>query len=188
MKRLTIISLAIGLFLINACTIEGVGPQGPEGPAGPTGSPGEDAFVFEFENINFTAPDYEVFLDYPSDFEGLDSDVALVYFLYGVEEVNDQDMEIWRLLPQTYISDHGILQYNYDFTKNDVRLFLDATYSKDLLTADETDQWIARVVIVPGTFWDASARLDLSDYHSLKQFYNLPDLPTPKLSVNRKLK
>ena len=188
MKRLTTISLAIGLLTIGACTIESVGPRGPEGPTGPAGSPGEDAYVFEFENINFTAPDYEVFLDYPDDFEGLESDVALVYFLYGVEDVNGENVEIWRLLPQTYISDHGILQYNYDFTKNDIRLFLDATYSKDLLTANETDQWIARVVIVPGTFWDASARLDLSNYYSLKQFFKLPDLPTPELKENRDMK
>jgi hypothetical protein len=68
-------------------------------------------------------------------------------------------MEIWRQLPQTVLSSKGQLIYNYDFTKKDVRLFLNATFPLDQLTAIDTDEWVARVVVVPGDFW-ASGRVD----------------------------
>ena len=83
MRKITnIIAIAIILSIFGCVGDEGPqGPAGPEGPQGPAGPAGESGFVMEFEDINFTAPDYDVFLTYPSNFEGLDSDVALVYLL-----------------------------------------------------------------------------------------------------------
>lgn len=171
------------LLSLNACLLgtgpEGPvgprGPQGPQGPEGPEGAPGESGYVFEWEDINFTAPDYEVFLAYPDDFEPLDSDVAIVYLLWGVETIDGEDVEIWRQLPQNILTENGILQYNFDFTKYDVRLFLDAEFSLDELTAIDTDQWVARVVVVPGDFWN-TGRIDFSDYHEVQEILGLPEL------------
>ncbi len=179
MKRfIYILALPLFFFLNGCITEEGPqGPPGPQGPQGPAGEPGEIGIVFEFENINFTAPAYEVLLEYPDDFEGLASDVALVYLLWGVENVDGEDLEVWRQLPQSILTEHGLLLYNYDFTKNDVKLFLDGEFPLDLLSAMDTDEWVARIVIVPGEFW-ASARLDSQiEYNELKSLIGLTELP-----------
>lgn len=148
------------------------GPEGPPGPVGPQGEPGEIGYVFEWSEIHFTAPDYEVLLPYPSTFEGLDSDVALVYLLWGV---TDDGQDIWRQIPANVFLDGGdILQYNFDFTKYDVSLFLDANFPLSELGADWTDNWIARVVVVPGAFVDG--RVDLSDYEAVELALGLPDM------------
>jgi len=183
-KIINIISIAIVLTIFG-CTGE-EGPVGPEGPEGPQGPKGDRGYVFEFEDINFIAPDYDVFLTYPPSFEGYDSDVALVYLLWGVENVDGEDLEVWRQLPQTVIDERGSLVYNYDFTKNDVRLFLEATFSLDQLQAIDTDNWIARVVVVPGDFWASSRFTGLIEYNDLKEALNLPDLSKHEDIIERK--
>ncbi len=173
-----IITIAV---VIMSCTESGnigpMGPVGPRGPQGPEGAPGESGYVFEYSNINFTAPDYAVVLPHPEGFEGLASDVAIVYLLWDVLEVDGGTLDVWRPLPQTIITEDGLLLYNFDFTAFDVRLFLEANYPLDLLTAIDTDEWIARVVIVPGEFW-GSGRVDFSDYHEVSEALGLPDLDT----------
>ena len=83
----------IGLIVFwSSCTTDNVGPAGPTGPTGPLGEPGpkgDSGFVFEFEDIDFTGPEYEVFLPFPNDFETLASDVALVYLLWDVVEIGE---------------------------------------------------------------------------------------------------
>ncbi|MEO1254127.1 MAG: hypothetical protein AAFY41_04445, partial [Bacteroidota bacterium] len=139
MKRLVIPFLIA--FSIFACE----GPSGPPGPAGLEGLPGEESFVFEYE-FSFTAPDYSTLLELPSDFNMLESDVMLVYFLW---EVTEENIEVWRAIPQTLYLTDGILEYNFDWTRFDASVFLDGTINLDMLGADFTDNWIARVVVVP---------------------------------------
>lgn len=180
-------SIIIILFAGLSSCIEEVGPAGPQGPQGPEGPQGESGYVFEYEEINFTAPDYEVFLPYPDDFESLTSDVALVYLLWDVVDVDGVDTEIWRQIPQTLMADAGILQYNFDFTTGDVRLFMEADFDMSLLGAIDTDNWVARVVIVPGDFWDSSriAAGELS-YEEVKEMLGLPELSTPNTDMKRR--
>ncbi len=189
MKRLKYFIILLGtLFFFGCITEEGPqGPVGPQGPQGPQGPAGDSGYVFEFENINFTGPEYEVFLDYPNDFEGLASDVALVYLLWGVENIDGQDLEIWRQLPQTILFESGTLLYNFDFTMVDVRLFLQADFPLDQLTAIDTDNWIARVVIVPGDFWSSNRMLDYINYNDIKEALNLPDLPAHEDVIERRV-
>ena len=180
------------LFSFTGCS-EDVGPEGPpgppgsQGPVGPTGAQGESGFVFEWEQVNFEAPNYEAILGYPDDFEGFDSDVALVYLLWDVQEVDGVDTEIWRALPQTVITNDGILQYNFDFSKFDVRLFLDAQFSFDNLTSTDTDNWVVRVVVVPGSFWNGRTKpVDYSDYNQVKEAFGLPELEKHSNIIRRK--
>lgn len=174
-KILTALSF-IALTLFSACE----GPEGPPGPQGPPGNAtGDNSFLFEFQDIDFVSPEYEVYLTYPDDFVPLNTDVALVYLLWGVEEVNGEPTDIWRPLPQMILTENGWLQYNYDFTKFDVRLFMNADFDMDAnLQPIDTDDWIARVVVVPGEDWNSSGgRLVAPDYNTLKEMYNLPDKP-----------
>jgi len=186
MKRLKYIIIILGSLFFYGCISE-EGPQGPIGPQGPQGPAGESGYVFDFENINFTGPEYEVFLDFPNDFEGLASDVALVYLLWGIEKIDGQDLEIWRQLPQTIITENGTLVYNFDFTLMDARLFLQADFSLDQLTAFDTDDWIARVVIVPGDIWASNRMADFINYEDIKEALNLPDLPAHEGVIERRV-
>ena len=171
MKRLSIL---VSIIAILSFSCEGPpGPQGFDGFDGRDGLDGlngEESFVFEYE-LSFTAPDYSVLLELPTDFTMLDSDVMLVYFLW---EVTENNTEVWRQLPQTLYLNEGILGYNYDWTQFDASVFLDGTVNFDILGADLTDNWIARVVVVPGQF-SGRTDLDYSDYSQVKAFYDLPD-------------
>ncbi|MEM6644226.1 MAG: hypothetical protein AAF616_14695 [Bacteroidota bacterium] len=162
MKYLTILATIAILFF--RCE----GPVGPQGRDGLQGAPGEEAFVFEYE-FDFTAPEYSVLLSLPDDFTMLDSDVMLAYLLW---EVTEDGTEVWRALPESLYFTDGILEYNYDFTKFDASVYLDGTVNFDGLGSDLTDQWIARLVVVPGQFNDRST-LNLRDYEQVKSFYNL---------------
>ena len=182
MKTIQQLLMAILVFAISACTTETIGPQGPQGPEGPAGEQGESAILFEYSNVDFIAPNYDVLLDYPSDFTGLESDVTLVYLLW---EVDLDGLEIWRQLPQTIFTTNGLLNYNFDFTTVDFRLFLTTEFDPSLLEAVDTDDWIVRAVIVPGNFWGGRTSVDHSDYYAVKEAYGLPEMPKHTV-VNRR--
>lgn len=165
-------SLSVILFL-SACGDGEVGPRGPQGPPGQDGADGNGLLgtVFEYE-VDFTGPEYEAFVDFPDDFMVYDSDKVLVYLLWDVTE---DGKDIWRLLPQTILTDNGIYQYNFDFTTADVRLFMESEFPIDLLTSADTDNQIFRVLVVPADFYE-KARIDYSDYDAMASTLGLPDV------------
>ncbi|RJE74962.1 MULTISPECIES: hypothetical protein [Reichenbachiella] len=164
----TLILLSILSFsLLWACE----GPAGIPGQDGANGENGEEGYAFEY-TLTFSAPDYGAVLELPSDFTMLDSDVMMVYLLW---EITDDGTEIWRALPQSLYFTDGILSYNFDFTKYDARVFLDGTVDLDGLGADLTDNWIARIVVLPAQFVNARTKLDYTDYNQVKAYLNLPD-------------
>jgi hypothetical protein len=175
---------------LSSCTTENPGPAGPTGPQGndgPKGDKGDSGFVFEYDELNFTAPNYELFLPFPDNFETLSSDVALVYLLWDVVKVDDVDTEVWRQIPQTILTNDGVLQYNFDYSMVEVRLFMEASYDMSQLGAGDTDNWVARVVIVPGDFW-SSSRISSGEisYNELKEMLGLPELAVPISAIERR--
>jgi hypothetical protein len=183
MKRLLNLILAVNLIFLGSCNFNGQdgapgpqGPRGPQGPAGQDGQNGQEAFVFEYVDLTFSAAnEYGLLLELPSDFEMLESDVLLVYFLYDYFE--DEDLDLWRALPQTEFTEFGTLIYNYDFTLFDVNLFMDANFDLNRLGARFTDNWIARVVVVPGQFTNARTTdpVDFKDYKAVIEHYNISE-------------
>ena len=167
MKKLSILLFVFGMISLS-CQEGPPGPEGIPGRDGLDGLDGQEGFVFEYQ-FSFTAPDYSILLDLPENFVMLDSDVTLVYFLWDVSD----GVEIWRALPQTLYFQDGILSYNYDFTKFDVNLFLDGTVDFNGLGADLTDNWIARVVVVPAQFVNGRTSIDFSNYDEVKEFFDL---------------
>ncbi|MFK2820879.1 hypothetical protein U0L90_12185 [Flavobacteriaceae sp. LMIT009] len=165
MKRLLSLFTVFALFFI-ACE----GPQGPPGFDGLDGLDGLDGAIiassaFEIE-IDFNdANNYEFIEAY--GFEVLPSDVTLVYILWETD--NGQD--IWRLMPQTtYLNDNSTLVYNFDFTQDDVRFFLDGT--TDFSTLDDvwTQGQVFRVVVVPADNIDG---IDVSDINAVLSINNI---------------
>lgn len=175
MKKYLILSFVLFIGL-SACNNEGPpgpeGPQGPQGPAGPQGPTGQEAFTFEFE-FDFTAPEYSVILPFPSDFNMLESDMALVYLLWGQENIGGEVLDIWRALPQTLFIEDGIVQYNFDFTRVDVSVFLEASFPRNQLGPEFTDDWIGRVVVIPAQF-SGRVSIDYSDYYAVAEHFGLP--------------
>ena len=162
MKRLLPLFTVFAL-LLTACE----GDPGPQGPPGFDGLDGEIIASSAFEIvIDFnSANNYEYIEAY--GFNVLPSDVTLVYILW--DTVNGQD--IWRLMPQTvYFADDSNLVYNFDFTQDDVRFFLDGT--TDFSTLDDvwTQDQVFRVVVVPADNVDG---IDISDINAVMNFNNI---------------
>lgn len=178
MKKFTLLLMLLGAGLfLESCYVENEGPPGPrgfdgrDGLDGLDGQDGEEAYVFEYQ-FDFIADDYSRILPLPDDFTMLETDVALVYFLWSVE--ND-GTEIWRQLPQTLITSDGLLQYNFDFTIYDVSVWLDADFPLGFLGSEYLDNWIARVVVVPAQYGRGEPVVDLTNYEEVKTHYNLRD-------------
>ena len=186
MKTLKTSLILLTSILIYACTTGEVGPQGPAGPEGPEGIQGESAYVFEYSDVDFISPDYEVILPYPDDFEGVASDVALVYLLWDVSTDGDgNQLEVWRQMPQIVHTELGKIHYNFDFTIPDVRLFLIPEFSPTELLPVDTDDWVIRTVIIPGDFWGSRMSLDHSDYNAVKEAYGLPEFNSHEIKKRR---
>lgn len=168
MKRILILISVFALFL-TSCE----GPQGPPGFDGFDGFDGQDgglifSSAFEIE-LDFIAEDNFEFIE-PYGFDVFPTDVTLVYILW--ETTNGQD--VWRLLPQTVPFDDGDLVYNFDFTQQDVRFFLDGTTDLNALDDVWTLFQVFRVVVVPA---DNLGRSDYSDINSVMESYGIESFP-----------
>jgi hypothetical protein len=133
--------ISVFALLLTACE----GEQGPPGFDGLDGLDGEiiASSAFEIEVDFNTVNNFEYIESY--GFNVLPSDVTLVYILW--DTINGQD--IWRLMPQTITFDDGSLVYNFDFTQEDVRFFLDGTVDFNTLDDVWTQDQVFRVVVVP---------------------------------------
>ncbi|MGB3465270.1 MAG: hypothetical protein WBA74_08370 [Cyclobacteriaceae bacterium] len=178
MKRLFTSILILLPLLIAGCYVESEGPPGPQGfdgrngrdgQDGLDGKDGEEAYVFEYE-FSFNMTDYRELLIFPDDFQALDTDMVLVYFLW---EIDDNGNDIWRLLPQNLFTSNGLLQYNFDFTKFDASVFIESEFNPNLLGDSYLNDWIARVVVIPANF---TGRVDYSNYEEVSKTFDLKEL------------
>jgi len=156
MKKLFLLSFPVFILLFAACE----GPTGPPGPAGPVGESHLND-VFEIEVDFTTENNYEVLLELdpviPEDY------VVLVYLEWSYED----EISLWKLLPQTVYFEDSELQYNFDFTSFDINLFLDGTVDFTTLSADYTHDQYFRIVLVPGRL--AGGRVDFSNYEAVME-------------------
>lgn len=168
----TLVLLLTTLFFVSSC----------EGPMGPPGIPGEDGdslmgTVFEIEGDFKASNDYQLYYDFPGNFTVYESDVVLVYILWEVANVNGKNTDVWRLLPQTRILNNGILQYNFDFTVNDVSIFLEGDVDFNTLTSADTQDQVFRIAVLPADFVASKKSGELMD------FSNVINAPELKLSM-----
>ena len=148
-----------------------------EGPMGPPGIPGQDGdaligTIFEYQGDFTGGNNYELFFDFPEGFEIYDTDVVLVYILWDVLNINGNQTDLWRLLPQTVVLDDGVLQYNFDYTVADVRFFLEGTTDFNNLLPGETDNQVFRIAVLPADFI-AKKSVDINDFNSIMK---LPEI------------
>lgn len=159
MKKVTLILAFIGLISLQGCTIE------------------DNSNDIDFDTISTV---FEVNRSFApqNDFSSIvtfnqpifASDVVLVYVLWDVQ--ND-GTPVWRLMPQTVQLLEGDLQYNYDFTRFDVNLFLSSLdFPLTILGPQWTQNQTFRIVIVPAAF---GAKMNYSDYNNVIQMLGLQD-------------
>ena len=150
----------------------------PEGPPGQQGQPGYnvEAEVFEVTTTFSQSNGFAklVTLNPPI----LSSDMVLVYRLYGASGGSD----LWRLLPQTVYVAQGNFDYNYDFTKNDINIFLDASFDLNTLALAWTQNQTFRVVIIPGYF-SKTGKVIAKDYKSVVQEFKINEADFKKISL-----
>jgi hypothetical protein len=174
MKKLTTMILLFASAFILSC----------EGPMGPPGEDGTNLLgtIFELEGDFQPSNNYELFFDFPNNFEIYDTDVVLVYILWDVVNVNGKNTDVWRLLPQTIVLDEGVIQYNFDYTVNDVRIFLEATIPFSELLPAETQDQVFRIAVLPADFVASKKAAEIMDLGILM---NSPEV---KFSVVENLK
>lgn len=137
MRKIT--ALLLILFIVSC---EGnPGPIGPEGPSGPVGQGFEVQASFSQSN------DYTQIFAFPDDIEVLQTDIVAVYLLWEVDPETGND--VWQPLPVSVFFNDGELQYAFDHSVADVKLFL--TGDTDLSTVGDeyTQDQIFRVAVLP---------------------------------------
>lgn len=138
MKKITLFLVFIGMMTLQSCEVNEINDTVDDDTI---------SEVFEVTTSFNSNNNYSRLVAFtPPIFS---SDVVLVYHLY--DTVNGED--VWRLMPQTYyFSDGGELDYNFDYTRNNVNIFLSANFSLNTLPSSWTQNQTFRIVILPANF------------------------------------
>ncbi|OAB25649.1 hypothetical protein SAMN05444395_10841 [Flavobacterium fryxellicola] len=138
MKKITLFLVFIGMMVLQSCEVTEVYDNTDNGPRNE---------VFEVTTSFNSSNNYSSLVEFNPPIYSSDS--VLVYHLY--DTVNGQD--IWKLMPQTYyFNDGGALDFNFDFSRFNVNLFLSANFSLNTLPSSWTQNQTFRIVIIPDGF------------------------------------
>ena len=100
------------------------------------------------------------------------SDMVFVYRSFDV--INGQ--RVWRQLPQAVYLIQGELDYNFDFTRNDINIFLESNFDLATLGATWSQNQVFRVVIIPGYLSNKNKKaVDFNDYNAVVKAFNIKD-------------
>jgi|TARA_R110002124_G_scaffold115231_1_gene270974 hypothetical protein len=169
-KKLIPFILFIAILSFQSCT----GPVGPRGADGLDGLNGLSGIGTTFDvTANFTnANQYRTFLPFSdTGLEVLESDAVLVYIKW--ETVNN--VEVWRLMPQTTILDEGVLIYNFDRTIDEVSFFMEGSFALSKLDNSYTLNQEFRVVVIPSDFQGRMPGVDYTDYEAVQKMLDIDE-------------
>ena len=181
MKKISTL-LICAVFALTACTSDSV--QGPPGPPGPEGPSGVDGFIGTAIDItgDFDASnEYTLSLFFDDyDIVVFESDAILVYVKASdSRDSNGDSVDIFRALPQTYFQQNKTVQFNYDFTYEDVFIFVDGINSDgtklDFAALDPSFRLdlTFRIIVVPADFAQTRQQLDLNDMNAVMKTLNI---------------
>lgn len=173
MKKLAGILLIVTAVIFSSC-------YGPIGPVGPPGEDGglEYATIYDIEGDFTSGNNYNFGFVFPNG--GIyETDVVLVYILWEVVD----GLEVWRLCPQTVVDDEGVIQYNFDYTYQDVQVFLEFTVPESSLRSAETNNQVFRIAVVPADF-AALKSVDVSNINTILQYPGIELKLNPKVMLD----
>jgi hypothetical protein len=161
MKKILLLFAAVGLFSVASCTTE---------EHYDTQDTDTIAEVFNVTGVNFYQDSNgDATVTVPLTPAIFNSDMILLYRNSGT--VGGQPR--WEPIPSSYSLAQGSLEYFYDFTINDVVIYLVTNFNPDLRTDFSRNQTF-RVVIVPGFLSNKSAAtVDTSDYNAVVKAYGI---------------
>ena len=188
MKQIYLLFALLTMVVFSSC--EGpIGPAGRDGFDGLDGRDGSDGVntlsqVIEIQTSFDANNGYEQLYTFPQSVQVFESDLILVYLLF--EQTTDNQgnsIDVWRLMPQTRILDQGLLQYNYDHTFIDVRLFLESDFDLSLLGAGDLENQIFRIAVVPGEYANAG-KMNLSSLEEVMHILNVEEKDVSRVLLN----
>ncbi len=123
--------------------------------------------TYEFQRDFITWDDYEgaYVVGYTFPVPLANTDGIMVYILWGTMA---DGTDIWRPLPQTIYTAFGHLMYSYDYTYQDVQIYLTPDYNPNLVQAGDLYDQVFRVVTLPAN-WAPRTTVDLNDYNAVIQ-------------------
>ncbi|MHA3788595.1 hypothetical protein ACX0HA_10325 [Flavobacterium hauense] len=134
MKKIFLLLSIVSVFGLASCSNDDDRPDNDTFPE-----------VFEVNNVNFIASgNFQALV--PLSPKIFSSDVVLVYRLAGANQLGN---DIWEPIPTTYNLTEGQLNYNFDFSQDEVVLYLDTTFDP-MLRQDFSLNQVFRIVLVPG--------------------------------------
>ncbi|WMJ72865.1 hypothetical protein RCC89_06770 [Cytophagaceae bacterium ABcell3] len=179
--------LLIGILVVIGFSCRG--PEGPPGPRGPEGPEGPGALMWETNPFDFRLRhgEYQYFWPLPyQDVDFYDEDMFLAYALVGFNHYNEPE---WEPLPMTVLGSEGVANYTFAASLEEIRFIMTATNDNFFTDPNLTDDWVMRIVMIPA-WWGDDWRKgpDWNSYENVKETFNLPDLPAPKVEPrDRKL-
>ncbi len=170
--------LILALIVCNCKGDPGLpGAPGAPGPAGPQGPAGAQTVALMYEReFDLTVENkWEMIYTFPAEDEIYLEDVALVYLLWDQVETENGPLDIWRMMPVSYFTSKGTLNMNFDYSAEDVRIFLEASYPLDAQTVF-TDV-VARIVIVPADYSPngRKASINYENFEEVKMAFGLQE-------------
>jgi hypothetical protein len=128
-----------------------------------------EAFHLDGINLGFepTTGRYEYLVEFDQPL--FPSDVILVY-----RWTSDNGTGVWQQIPRTlHLNQFDEVDYDFNFNRNDLLIFVDATF--DLATTPEfRNNQSFRVVIIPA-YDPTEGRIDFSDYNAVAQRFNIKE-------------
>lgn len=138
--------------------------------------------VFEIQNVNFSYSAADGYNFYQKlDPVLFDKDVILIYRFIGA---TDSGAAVWQQIPRTVYTDFGDFDYDFDFSREDFKIFAGGNYDLSL-TPEFIRNQTFRIVIVPGSSSGSAKsvnKADYSDYYEVIKRYNIDDSNVKKLN------
>lgn len=134
--------------------------------------------VLDIKNVNFEPATSNAQYSISRTFTRplVDTDVVLIYRRAGEEN----GATVWQSIPRTIYLENGELDYDFDFSKNDIMIYADGTYDLSETPAYLNNQTF-RVVLVPASMGSKNATVDYSDYNSVIRHFNIDDTKVKNL-------
>ena len=167
MKKIFVLLALVGIFSLESCTINEVNPTLDNDTISVVF---ENDIPYNFNSIN----NYKINFSLP--YTIYSSDMVLVYRLTGSVNGND----LWEFLPETHYFADGTrdFSYNFDFTQNDVQIYLEGTNLSSLNSVYRLGQTF-RFVIIPAKLLYG---IDTYNYSAVMQSLNLKESQVKNLN------
>ncbi|WHF50534.1 hypothetical protein QGN23_08790 [Chryseobacterium gotjawalense] len=129
--------------------------------------------VLDINNVNFSFDAQNGYFISRSFTKPLfNTDVVLIYRKTGTAS---DGSPVWQSIPRTiFLSNGNELDYDFDFTKNDIMIYANGNY--DIATTPQyLNAQTFRVVLVPASSGAKNAKVDYSDYNSVISYFKIDD-------------